>query len=123
MKTRIMVIAASVLFALVVGLFGLSLFFSDFGPGETIAVRFLIAGLVFLFSGLVIGLINPRSWLLSGMVGWGGFLLSLLGMFRLEDVPLALLTLVVSLGPAFLGGYTGSLISRKYCLRRLFRQA
>ncbi|MFH1031856.1 MAG: hypothetical protein V1767_04785 [Chloroflexota bacterium] len=67
---------------LLLGLFGLSLFFSDPGPGETLLSRFVIAVVLYFTVGLITGFFNPRVWLLAGLVSWGGVMLGLVGLAR-----------------------------------------
>ncbi len=54
------------------GIFGLSMVFSDIGPGESETRRIVVATLFFFLSGLGIGYLNPRAWTVSGLTAWGG---------------------------------------------------
>ncbi len=95
--------------ALVVpGMFGFTGLVSDLAPGETYAVRLLMAGLLFLIWGLVCGYFNPRLWPVAGVVVWGGFFLP----------PV----LISSLGVALGGGYLGLVLRRSSVIPRLFRR-
>lgn len=118
MILRTVKIAGFSMLALIGGFFGLSLFFSDLGPGETMLSRFITAGILFFLTGLVTGYFNPHIWMLAGLVGWGGVLLGVSGLIRREEILLSLSMLLISLGPAFLGGFLGSFFSRKVPLKR-----
>lgn len=66
--------------AIGLGFVGLSLLFSDLGPGESGLGRILLTGAFFFFSGLVIGYVAPRRWWLAGLTAWGGVLLGAAGL-------------------------------------------
>ena len=70
------------LFALVIGLFGLSLLFSDLGPGETWANRVIMLVALYAVSGLIIGYINPKLWMIAGLTAWGTVLLGIVGLIN-----------------------------------------
>ena len=70
--------------SLVVGIFEMSCFFSDLGPGETNLERFATAGIVLFVAGLIIGYLYPERWFLSGIPTWR---LILLGMMSLASSP------------------------------------
>lgn len=96
------------------GFFGLSLLFSDLGPGETQASRNATVAIFTFLSGLFMGYFNPKVWFLAGLVAWGG---ALLGIGGLTSNPVSALgVMLLSLGPALLGGYIGGLIGRKYSI-------
>lgn len=61
--------------ALILGVIGLSLVFSDLSHEESMATRIVIATLFFFFSGVVIGFFNPAWWMTSGITAWGGVLM------------------------------------------------
>ncbi len=115
---RIVKIAGFSIAALVVGLFGLSLFFSDLGPGETMFSRFATAVIIYFVAGLLIGFFNPKVWLLAGVVGWGGVILGLSGLARGENPVLSLLMVVLSLGPSLLGGFLSSYAAKRLSSRK-----
>ena len=70
------------LFALVIGLFGLSLLFSDLGPGETWANRVIMLVALYAVSGLIIGYINPKLWMITGLTAWGAALLGIVALMN-----------------------------------------
>ena len=115
---RIVRIAGFSITALVVGFFGLSLFFSDLGPGETLFSRSVTAVILYFAVGLIIGFFNPKVWILAGLVSWGGVILGVLGLARGEDAGLSLLMVVLSLGPSLLGGFLASYASTKLLRRK-----
>lgn len=94
---------------MVAGFFGLSLLFSDFGPGETPVERgFLVVGFYF-FAGLILGFLNPWKWWFAGLVAWGGILIGLFAFFASFGHPKSmLLALGIFLGTpglSVLGGF------------------
>lgn len=105
--------------ALVIGFFGMSLFFSDLGPGETFFSRFVIAFILYLAVGLIIGFFNPDVWMLAALVSWGGVLLGLVSLATLEDPGLSLLMVVLSLGPSLLGGFLASYASKRLLHKKI----
>ena len=70
------------LFALVIGLFGLSLLFSDLGPGETWANRVIMLVALYAVSGLIIGYINPKLWMITGLTARGAALLGIVALMN-----------------------------------------
>ncbi len=56
--------------AIILGLIGFSLFFSDLGSQESEVSRIVTIVLFFFISGLVIGYFNPRIWILAGLTAW-----------------------------------------------------
>lgn len=113
MVTRIIRVVVFLLLGILSGFIGLSLFFSDLGPGETIVTWFIIAGVLFFFSGLIIGYFNAEMWLLSGIAGWGGTIVGLTGLLIGENSLGAFLTLLLSLGIALMGGFLGAIILKR----------
>ncbi len=69
-------------FALALGFVGLSFLFSDLGPGETWAGRFIGLTVLYLGSGLVIGYVNPKLWMIAGLTAWGALLLGIVGLIN-----------------------------------------
>lgn len=115
---RIVRITGFSIAALVIGFFGLSLFFSDLGPGETFFSRFVTAVILYFVVGLIIGFFNPKVWMLAGLVSWGAVMLGLIGLARQVDVGLSLLMVVLSLGPSLFGGFLASYASKKLLRRK-----
>jgi hypothetical protein len=68
--------------ALVLGFFGLSLLFSDLGPGESWTDRLAITAAFYVASGLVIGYLNPKLWMIAGLTAWGAVLLGIVGLIN-----------------------------------------
>lgn len=113
----------SILIALALGLVGLSLLFSDLGPGETITVRLYTAEALYFVSGLIIGFINSDMWWLAGITAWGGTFLGIAGLLGGgEEIWLAPVFIIALLLPAFFGGYIGALTNKKRYLQRLFHR-
>ena len=120
---KVLRLILSILIALALGLLGLSLLFSDLGPGETIAGRLYTAEALYFISGLFIGFINSDMWWLGGITAWGGLFLGIAGLFGGgEEIWLAPVFIIASLLPALLGSYIGSLINKKRYLQRLFHR-
>lgn len=116
-------LTAFVLLGIALGFFGLSLLFSDLGPGETITSRLTTAGLFYLASGMLIGFFNASLWPIAGVIAWGAIILGLGGFFGgRPDLFEDLLLPAVALVPTFLGGYLGALLNRKRVFPRLFRR-
>jgi len=104
----------------------LDLLFADLGPGESELSRFLTAAVFFFLSGLFIGYLNPKAWLLAGLNAWGGVFLGLVaGIASLSGLPEApkpygaLAILFGPLGLALLGSRFGAQIGRKRVVSRL----
>ncbi len=113
MKVTRLVLA--IVIAFVVGFFGLSLLFSDLGPGETFTSRVIIAIVAYFITGLAIGWLVPRAWLIAALAAWGS---ALLGIFTLLTNTLgALVTLLASLAPALVGGALGAAIANEQSRR------
>jgi hypothetical protein len=72
----------SAVLALALGFFGLSLLFSDLGPGETWASRLTITAVFYFVSGLVVGYVNPKLWMIAGIIAWGSVLLGIVGLIN-----------------------------------------
>ena len=113
MTLRIVKIVGFSILALVIGFFSMTLFFSDLGPGDTLFSRFVIAVILNLVVGLIIGFFNPKMWMLAGLVSWGTVMIGLIGLVRGEDVGSSFLMVVLSLGSSLLGGFLGSYVSKK----------
>lgn len=107
-----------VFIAVLFGLFGFTLLFSDFGVSETAGSRILLIVVYNLLAGWIIGFLTPRYAWLSGIAGWSGFALGivafLVSMIRLdirETVFSFLPTATVLL--TLLGGKIGSLMRNR----------
>ena len=111
--------------ALIIGIIGLMLLFSDFS-GEFLATRILIGTLFFLLSGGVIGFFNPTLWMISGLTACGGVLMG--GIITLSSIhryhgdafsaqeppyiSAGLVMLFLPLAFSLIGGYVGKLLSQ-----------
>jgi type VI protein secretion system component VasK len=107
--------------AVILGVIGLSLVFSDVGAGESATSRIIFAAIFFLLCGLGIGYFNPRAWIISGLSAWGstlfGAFLTFVAIrrygsnaFAAQEPPYISAGLVILLVPlclALLGGYIG----------------
>ena len=107
--------------ALILGFIGVSLLFSDLGPGETMTGRLITAVTFFLVASFVVGYCNPRFWWLGGLVSWGGVLLGMGGLIRGPTME-TLTYLLPSIVPAFVGAYLGGFVGRKRLIGRLFHR-
>ncbi len=109
-----------VFIAVIIGVFGLSLFFSDFGPSETVLSRGLTIFILFLISGVLIGYIVPEAWPMSGLIAWGAVLIGAVGLLGGRNSPLEEVALLfLPLGFALGAGYAGAVLRRKKILYRL----
>lgn len=120
-------IALSVIFALLSGVFGLSMVFSDLGPGEAWWGRVLVATIFFFFCGLAVGWFNPRFWIIAALSAWGGiFMGGLLVFFALSKygkaafdaqeppyISVGLIMLFLPVTFSVVGGYIGKLIGQR----------
>jgi hypothetical protein len=118
MTLRIVKTVGFSILALAIGFFSMTLFFSDLGPGETLFSRFVIAVILYLVVGLIIGFFNTKVWMLAGLVSWGTVMLGLIGLVRGEDVSSSFFMVFLSLGPSLLGGFLGSYASKKLIRRK-----
>ncbi len=97
-----------------VGLFVLSLLFSDLAPGETYLGRSLTAAITCLLGGVLFGYVNKERWYLAALTAWGAVLLGLVALTgalisgNLEEVAF----LILPLASALLGGYLGAVARR-----------
>ncbi len=107
------------LVALILGFVGVSLLFSDLGPGETMAGRIFITVMFFLVASFAISYFNPGYWWLGGLVSWGGVLFGLGGLIRGPTIE-TLIYLLPSVAPSFGGAYLGGIVSRKQLIGRFF---
>ncbi len=110
----------ALLAALLAGLVGLALVFTDYGPGRTEAARAWVGGGFYLAAGIVVGLLYARGRALRWAVAtaWGMILLGMVGLWVSATDPasgdwsLALLFLLGPLACALLGIKLGSAIAR-----------
>jgi len=75
--------AGAVLATLGVGVFGLGLFFLDFGVSSTPFQRSLVAALYFLVAGFAVGLLVPRersARLYGSLAAWATMLMGAVGL-------------------------------------------
>jgi hypothetical protein len=69
--------AAAVIIAIATGFLGLSMFFSDLGPSESMVFRFSTLVLLYAVGGGAIGALVPRAWYVAILAAWGPVLLTL----------------------------------------------
>ncbi len=115
----------SAIIAIITGIIGLSLVFSDTGPSEPTIARVFISAVFFFLCGSVIGYFNPQAWIISVLVSWGACFFGLLlviaairnygaAAFSAQQPPYIESGLVISLLPfslTVLGGYVGKLLN------------
>jgi hypothetical protein len=102
--------------AIIIGFFGLTLFFSDGTP--SMVQRLAIAGVVYFVFGLLTGYFNPQIWLLAGLAAWGPVFLGVQGIAShgggaVEAIPSFLGVAGLPLAAALIGAYLGSLPRRR----------
>ena len=103
-------ITLAIVFAYFIGYFGLAAAFSDLGPSETVLNRLVVTGLVFLFGGFIVGIIEKRIWYLAGICAWGPIRVYLgigflgLGMVKWEAISVYM---ILPIALSLLGGYIG----------------
>ncbi len=116
----------SVALALLLGVFGLALVFSDLGSSEAWQERVFVATLFFFLCGLGIGFFNPELWIIAGLSAWGGILMGgfivLMAIARYGSaafdaqeppyISAGLIMLFIPLGLTLIGGYIGRLLSQ-----------
>lgn len=105
--------------ALILGFIGASLLFSDLGPGETMTSRMVTAVVFYLISGFAVSYLNPKLWLVGGLVSWGAVLLGLGGLLRGPTIE-TLVYLLPSTVPTFTGAYLGRIIGANRLIGRIF---
>lgn len=77
---RALTVVLAVIIALMVGVIGLWAVFSDIGPRDSIATRWLITGLVYAAGAMAVGFLVPRRWYLALLTAWGPLVLGLIGL-------------------------------------------
>ncbi len=116
----------SVALALLLGVFGLALVFSDLGSSEAWQERVFVATLFFFLCGLGIGFFNPELWIIAGLSAWGGIIMGgfivLMAISRYGNaafsaqeppyISVGLIMLFIPLGLTLIGGYIGRLLSQ-----------
>lgn len=118
MKRTILFWAGFLLYSFLIGVIGLSLLFSDLGPGESGISRAFTIGIVYLISSLPIGYVLPKHWKRAGYLSWSSLLLFFFAF--LGSLPeglqrtLSTLTLLTPLFVTLLGGYIGSYLRTHY---------
>ena len=73
-------IALAVALALLVGVAGLWTVFTDVGPNESRAARWLMTGLVYALGATAVGALVPRRWYLALLAAWGPVVLGAVGL-------------------------------------------
>jgi peptidoglycan/LPS O-acetylase OafA/YrhL len=122
---------AFAILALVLGIIGLSMVFSNLGPSESETGRVITAAIFFFLCGLGIGYFNPRAWIISGLSAWGSISFGLLmvlsaigkygnNAFAAQKPPYISVGLVILLLPvslSLLGGYIGQRLKNNQAIR------
>jgi len=107
--------------ALILGLFGLALIFSNLSPNETWSIRVAVAVIYFFLCGLGIGFLSRDFWFIAGLSAWGAVLMGGLlvivalgrhgsASFEAQEPPYissGLLLLFVPIVLSLAGGYIG----------------
>ncbi|HEY3081302.1 MAG TPA: hypothetical protein VGM69_15520 [Chloroflexota bacterium] len=98
--------------ALALGFAGLSLLFSDLGPGEGIGERTAITAGFYALAGLLVGVLSPGSWPLVALTAWAAVLLLPVALVNGPPLEVAQL-LLATLGAALIGGWLAARLSRR----------
>ena len=115
MSTRLRFVIA-LLIAVLAGVGGLLLLYTDIGPGDVGPPRAAMGAIYFLGAGFAIGAVNPRGrgWWLAGIAAWTLVVIGAVGV-RVSltdpasaDMPLALLLLVGPVVCSLIGGRLGA---------------
>jgi hypothetical protein len=101
----------------ILGLIGVALVISDLGAGEGFTARVLVGVVFFLGSGILVGWLVGRRWMVSGLLAWAVLGYTLIGLIRKLsfDSPFPYWSVIVTsstipLVLALVGGYLGSKI-------------
>jgi hypothetical protein len=90
-------------FAIFLGFIGLFMLY----PGTSAFVQLPALAFVY-FSGIGIGYFNPRIWIISGLVGWGGTVLAIISILgHVVPVSEIAVLLISSVGLSLFGGLLG----------------
>ena len=73
-------VVLAVIIALAVGVIGLWAVFSDIGPKDSMAARWLMTSLVYAAGAMAVGFLVPRRWYLALLTAWGPLVLGLIGL-------------------------------------------
>jgi hypothetical protein len=96
-------------FALLLGLPGCGMALGDLGKGRTIMDWIFLGAIYFLFTGLMLGLIDVNYWYLAFLTAWGplaaGILILLLPIGQQPFKPASVFMPIIF---SMLGGYLGS---------------
>lgn len=116
----------SIILALILGIFGLALLFSDLSTDESGSNRIILSLLFFLLCGLGLGFFNPKMWIISGLTAWGGIFLggfiTLIALARYGSnafaareppyISAGLIMIFLPVALALTGGYIGKQLSQ-----------
>jgi hypothetical protein len=108
---RLRTLLAAVL-AAALGFAGLSLLFSDLGPGEGIGERTALTAGFYALAGLLVGVLSRGSWPLVTLTAWAALLLLPVALVNGPPLQVARLGLV-TLGAALLGGWLATELRRR----------
>jgi hypothetical protein len=102
-------VISMMLFALLLGLPGCGMALGDLGEGHTIMDWIFLGAIYYLFTGLLLGLIDAKYWYLAFLTAWGpvtvGILILLL---NIGQQPFIAANVVMPILFSMLGGYLGS---------------
>ena len=110
----------SVIVAIIMGFFAFGAFFTTMSyVGEAFRAA-IYGGISFLLVGLIIGYLNPRGWMLTAVMNWGGILFgpyaTITEIPKKSGDPLSafegLGLIFLPLGLALLGGYGGKILKK-----------
>jgi hypothetical protein len=105
-------------FALLLGLPGCGMALGDLGEGRTIMDWIFLGAIYFLFTGLLLGLIDAKYWYLAFLTAWGplavGVIILLLHIGQQPFIPAnVFMPIVFSLLGGFLGATARAKIGAK----------
>jgi hypothetical protein len=99
--------------ALALGFAGLSLLFSDLGPGESIGERTAVMAGFYALAGLLVGVLSRGSWPLVALTAWAAVLLLPVALVNGRPGEVVQL-LLATLGAALAGGWLAVLLRRRW---------
>jgi hypothetical protein len=102
-------ILSIILFSLLLGIPGCGMALGDLVQGRTILDWIVLGAAYFLFSGLLLGLAEPRFWYFALFTVWGPAAVTIMILvFDVGQQPFTPATLYVPILATLLGGLTGS---------------
>lgn len=109
------------LFIVLIGFFGITFFFSDFAPGETIVSRGVIVAVYYFTAAFFLTIFSGIRWWTAGFVAWGAIILGVTAALNnfMHDQNQILTNLGISCGPfliSILGGLLGTVTRTRFAL-------